>query len=138
MTSSTYTGPLSFAVFAVPAAAPLTAALQELQSLRHRHSIEVLDVELLVRAQDGVRRERFENPAIAASETDLLDEDDLAAVAAELAEGERALVVLYEDRSLAGLADLLADAGGREIWIGGLDPNDLDDEGGAAAEEESA
>lgn len=136
MTSPTYTGPLSFAVFAVASGAPLAAAFQELEALRERHAIEVLDVELLTRGEDGaVRREAFDDAAVAATETDLLDDEDLAVVAAELEEGERALVVLYEDRSLASVADLLAASGGREIWVGGLDVDALDAEDGTAQEE---
>lgn len=139
MTSTTYTGPLSFAVFAVPSDGSIADALQELQTLRRRGAIEVLDVELLTRGPGGAAgREAFEDLSIAATETDLLDDEDLAVVAAELVEGERALVVLYEDRSLASVAALLAAGGGREVWVGGIDPNDLDDEDGAAVEEGSA
>ena len=139
MTDPAYTGPLSFAVFAVPSGGSLADALRELQSLRSRGAIEVLDVELLTRGDDGAAgREAFGDLSIAATETDLLDDEDLAAVAAELGEGERALVVLYEDRSLASVAELLVAAGGREVWVGGIDPNDLDDEDGGAVEEESA
>ena len=139
MTSSTYTGPLSFAVFAVTPEAPLDAVLQELQVLQRAERIEILDVELLSRAADGsVRREDFDDAVIAATETDLLDEEDLAIVVAELGDDERAFVVLYEDRSLATVADLLAASGTREIWVGGLDVDALDEEGDNALEEESA
>lgn len=139
MTSPTYTGPLSFAVFAVTPAAPLDAALQELQALQRAERIEILDVELLSRAGDGsARREPFDDAVITATETDLLDDEDLEVVAAELGDGERALVVLYEDRSLATVADLLAASGTREIWVGGLDVDALDEEGDTALEEESA
>ena len=139
MTSSTYTGPLSFTVFALTADAPLDVALQELQALQHAGRIEILDVELLSRTADGdMRRESFDDAVIAATETDLLDDEDLALVAAELGDDERALVVLYEDRSLATVADLLAGSGTREIWVGGLDVDALDEEGDDAREEESA
>lgn len=139
MTDSTYAGPLSFAVFAVPSGGSIADALRELQALQRRGAIAVLDVELLTRGADGsAERGAFEDLSIAATETDLLDDEDLASVAAELADGERALVVLYEDRSLASVAGLLAAAGGREIWIGGIDPNDLDEEDGDAVEEGSA
>ena len=139
MTSSTYTGPLSFAVFAVTPEAPLGAVLQELLALQRAERIEILDVELLSRAADGsVRREDFDDAVIAATETDLLDDEDLALVTAELRDGERALVVLYEDRSLATVADLLVGSGAREIWVGGLDVDALDEEGDNAQKEESA
>lgn len=139
MTSTTYTGPLSYAVFAVTADAALDAAFAELRSLQHRHAIEVLDVELLSRGEEGgVHRESFDDAVIAATETDLLDDEDLALVTAELRDGERALVVLYEDRSLATVADLLVGSGAREIWVGGLDVDALDEEGDNAQKEESA
>src|SRR6218665_2049150 len=128
MTRSNYVGPLSFAVFVVPADDALAAAIDELRMLQRGHTIEVLDLELLALADDGaVHREAFGDDAAAAAETDLLDDDDLAAIGRDLAPGDRALVVVYEDRSLAPLAERIAGLGGRETWSGGIDAADLDE-----------
>ncbi|WEK62224.1 MAG: hypothetical protein P0Y60_05570 [Candidatus Microbacterium colombiense] len=129
MASWTYVGPLSFAVFAVPAEIDLTVVIKELEVLQRAHTVEVLDIELIARTDDGgVRREVFDDVSAAAAETDLLDDDDLAEIGRELAVGERALVVVYEDRSLAGVAGLVGGLGGRNVWSGGIDAADLDEE----------
>ncbi|MEV4666306.1 hypothetical protein [Microbacterium sp. LWO12-1.2] len=129
MASWTYVGPLNFAVFAVPFGVDLTVVIKELETLQRAHSIEVLDIELIAGTADGgVRRETFENASADAAETDLLDDEDLAEIGRELAAGERALVVVYEDRSLAGVAGLIGGLGGRNIWSGGIDAADLDDD----------
>ena len=128
MATSNYVGPLNFVVFVVPAGAELTSVIDELQNVQAARGIEVLDLELLVRDDTGtVRRERFGIAAADGVETDLLDDEDLAEIGGELAQDERALVVVYEDRSLAGIADGVVDLGGREVWAGGIDAADLDE-----------
>lgn len=128
MTTSNYVGPLSFAVFAVPADAELVSVIAELQTLQLSHAVEVLDLELVERSDDGtVRRLTFADETAAAAETDLLDDDDLSEIGRELRAGERALVVVYEDRSLATVADRITALGGREAWAGGIDAADLDE-----------
>lgn len=128
MASDTYVGPLGYAVFALPSDHPLDAIAGELAALGSAGRAVVLDVELVSRQPDGlvVRKQLDANPSLAAIETDLLLDTDLEQIADELADGEDALVVVYEDRTLAGLADLVVRGSGRELLLGGIDVAELD------------
>ncbi|QIK82454.1 hypothetical protein [Sanguibacter sp. HDW7] len=128
MATDTYVGPLGYAVFALPADHPLDAVAAELSSLTAQGRAVILDVELVSRQADGTaaRRRLSASPALAAVETDLLLDTDLERIASELRDGEDGLVVVYEDRTLAGLADVVSRDAGRELLLGGIDPTDLD------------
>ncbi len=123
MSDDRYTGPVGFAVFSVPAGADLTPVTEELRRLAVTHGAEILDVEL-VSADGGVARAELPEE-LASIETDLLDADDLAVIVGELNRGENALVVIYEDRTLASLADRIDAAGGRELLTGGIAAADI-------------
>ena len=128
MADDVYAGPLNFTVFAIPANADLSTMTAEIQRLEASHSAEILDVERIVVDGDGyARREPFGAAARAllGAETDLLPDDTLAIVGKELRQGEEALVVIYEDRTLARLAAASAQLHGREALMGGIDPEDL-------------
>ncbi|MGM7697851.1 hypothetical protein [Microbacterium sp. A84] len=146
MTTSVYIGPLSFTVLAVPAGADLTDAVGDLQRLHGSSTMEILDVEVIERGPDGtVSRASLADDGAAAEfgelsavETELLDSEDIAQIGVELEQGERALVIVYEDRNLATVGDRIIALGGREVWSGGIDVSDLDADGdGASVEEES-
>lgn len=124
MSDEQYTGPIGFAVFAVPADAELATVAAEIERLATTHDAEILDVELITR-ENGLHREALPE-GLAPTETDLLHDDDLADVAAELREGESALVVVYEDRTLAGLAARVSALGGRELLTGGIDAAEIE------------
>lgn len=127
MSDEQYTGPIGFAVFAVPAGAELSAVADELSRLATTHEAEILDVELIA---GGAELQRAALPGgLDSTETDLLHDDDLADIATELGEGEQALVVVYEDRTLAGLASRVSALGGRELLTGGIDVAELEEQG---------
>jgi hypothetical protein len=125
MSDEQYTGPIGFAVFAVPADAELETVAAELARLAAAHEAEILDVELIVR-DDEIRRLPLPS-GLASAETDLLHDDDLADIAGELDAGEWALVVVYEDRTLAGLASRVSSLGGRELLTGGIDAASIEE-----------
>ena len=50
----------------------------------------------------------------------------LEALGAELSDSELAIVIIYEDRGLAGFATQVQAQGGRELWTGGVDISELD------------
>ncbi|QZY51511.1 hypothetical protein [Leucobacter tenebrionis] len=128
MADATYAGPVSFTVFTLPAPPDLAGITAELTRLAADRRAEILDVELVGRAEDG-SVQRFElSEGLAPAETGLLDEGDLETVARELPDGRLAFVVVYEDRLLAGLAAQVAAVGGTELWVGGVDPDDLDEQ----------
>jgi hypothetical protein len=98
--------------------------------------IEVLDI-------DAVRRDSDDRPlrvplrevldlgdddisALAASQSCLLDAEDLAGIATELEAGQYALIIIYEDRSLAMAAEAFALSGGVEMFTGAVDIADLE------------
>lgn len=128
MADDVYVGPINYTVFAIPANADLATMTAEIQHLETSHAAEILDVERVVVDGDGhASREPFGATARAllGAETDLLPEDTLATVGKELRQGEEALVVVYEDRTLARLAAASAQLHGRETLMGGIDPADL-------------
>lgn len=128
MANEQYAGPLNFAVFAFPVGADLTEVTDEIRRLSATQEVEILDVELIAVGVDGrPNRTKFVGAAeaLAGAETDLLTVEDLEFVTEHMATGEEALVVVYEDRSLARLAEISARVGGREELIGGIDPTEL-------------
>lgn len=126
MSDAEYTGPLNFAVFAIPGDADRAALAVEIRGLAADHRAEILDVELMSRAEDGSAVLVELPPELAGAGLGLLDEDDLAVAVEDLAAGELALVVVYEDRTLAVLAGRVRAVSGRELWVGGVEPVDLD------------
>lgn len=132
MASEDFAGPVSHAAFVLPRGADPGPAAQELLRAVDSGAVEILDLEVLVRGDDAevVRASVADHPGLADFEgatTDLLDEEDLALVAGETAAGDLVIVVVYEDRTLAGAAARVRAAGGRELWSGGVAIADLED-----------
>ncbi len=135
MATLTYSGPVDYAVFAVPRNAQLGAALRTLLARIELGAIELLDLEVIERDADGspVRRPvaaleaggDFDVSVFDGAESAVLDDEDLALIAAELGADDRAIVVVYEDRSLAEVAAQVTSAGGQLLWAGGIDVADL-------------
>ena len=127
MATLTYSGPVDYAVFAVPQTAQLAATLRTLLARIDLGAIELLDLEIVERDADGsaVRRpisaleagDDFDVNIFDGAESAVLDDEDLALIAAELG--------VYEDRSLAEVAAQVTDAGGQLLWAGGIDVADL-------------
>lgn len=135
MATLTYSGPVDYAVFAVPKSARLAATLRTLLARIDLGAIELLDLEIVERDADGspVRRpvtaleagEDFDLSIFNGAESAILDNEDLALIAAELGDDDRAIVVVYEDRSLAEVAAQVTAVGGQLLWAGGIDIADL-------------
>lgn len=135
MATLTYSGPVDYAVFAVPKTAQLAATLRTLLARIDLGAIELLDLEIVERDADGsaVRRpitaleagDDFDVNIFDGAESAVLDDEDLALIAAELGDDDRAVVVVYEDRSLAEVAAQVTTAGGQLLWAGGIDVADL-------------
>lgn len=131
MADDTFAGPVNHVALALPSGADLAPVAEALAGAVAAGAVELLDIEWLVRDEAGslTRATLAELPAlsgVAAAETDLLDADDIAALAAEVSDGHGVLVVVYEDRSLASLAQAAASVGGHEIWSGGVSIDDLE------------
>ena len=98
-------------------------------------AIELLDLEILGNDGGVVSRlpisalqadEGFDLAVLDGAESDILDADDLAAIGDALAPGHLAIAVVYEDRSLAGVATAWGVAGGTQLWSGGVDVEALE------------
>lgn len=141
MATDTFAGPINHVAFVLPAGTNLASTAQELLRAVDGGALEILDLEVLVRGSDGrvVRAEVRDHPGLEAFEgatTNLLDDEDLGLIAAEVAEGEVVLVVVYEERTLAATAAQVFAAGGRELWSGGVSIADLEEALSAQPEEE--
>lgn len=136
MATETYSGPVDYAVFVVPRDADITSALRVLLDRVDSGAIEILDLEVIgadpsgeaVRQLFGVldHGEDFDFDVYEGVESGILDDDDLAAIAAELTGDELAIAVVYEDRGLAVVAEHVATSGGRLLWSGGVGVADLE------------
>ena len=132
MTATEFAGPVDFAVFVVPEQADPLKGLQVLGELAERGSIDLLDLEV-VRSDGrggGVHLDLRDSPLAGAesfvgADSGILADDDIAAVAADLGDGETALVVVYQDRSLAPAIKAWAATGVRLHAVGGVDLDEL-------------
>ncbi|MEA4944862.1 MAG: hypothetical protein VB080_10570 [Propionicimonas sp.] len=134
MTTDFYSGPVDFAVFVVPLGARLQDGFRALIEQVARGAIELLDLEIIGVANGEPVRLAFADLAadgearsvdLAEFESDVLQPDDLAAIAGELPPEHVAIAVIYEDRSLAEVAAAWGRHGGLELWAGGVDITDL-------------
>lgn len=136
MTSDPFIGPIDFAVFATPREADVSAALAQLRGQIQAGGMLLLDIEVVALDDQGAATRQslqalpqsgldllaeFET-----SESDLFDDEDLADIAAELGPDELAIVLVYEDRSLATFAERLSERGGRLLWAGGVHTDEIE------------
>lgn len=136
MATEQFSGPVDYLVFAFDAHADLGAGLAAVLDRVREGIVEILDIELVARGHDGAPIKRafadldgvtgIDLAVFDGVESDILDEEDLAGIARELREGQIALAVVYEDRSLAVAADAWAAVGGVELLSGGIDIADLE------------
>jgi len=136
VSTDSFTAPIDFAVFIIRRDSDVSAAARQLRSQIDSGTLTLLDIEVLALGEDGrATREPLEalthsDPGalgdLQSSESDLLDEEDLADLADELGPDELAVVLVYEDRSLATAAAHLAAEGGRLLWAGGVHTDELE------------
>ena len=123
-------------VVTLPKAAPLGEGLQRLVEQADRHTISLLDLEIVGTREDGSfgslplddihAGDGFDVGVLEGVRTDIIEDDDIEALAEELSEGEIAVAIVYEDRSLAPVVDAFARVGGTELWVGGVVVDDLE------------
>jgi ethanolamine utilization microcompartment shell protein EutL len=135
MATEQFSGPIDFVVFAFDAGADVGPGLQAVLDRVDQGLIEILDVDVVGRDAHGAPV-KLELSALTATGvdiaaydgagSDILDTEDLATVVADLDEGQFALAIVYEDRSLAAAAQAWTAAGGVELLIGGIAVADLE------------
>lgn len=135
MTAATFVAPIDFAVFVLPRSADATTGLSTLLTLADQGVIDLLDLEVVVAGATGGGEHLDLGAAgleglepFLGADSGLLHEDDIAEIASDLTAEELAVVVVYQDYSLAPVAKAFADQGGRLHLVGGLDLSDLDAE----------
>lgn len=130
MATDTYCGPIDYVVFELPSAARPAQGLRLLLEQVDRGAIVLLDLEVVGRSPEGVPQLLTlddltgggdESAVFDGASSGVLDSDDLAAVAESLAPGAIGIAIVYEDRSLAGVAQAWRGQGGAELWSGGID-----------------
>lgn len=136
MATDSFAGPVDYLVFSFPESAPVGAGLQAVLDRVRAGDIEILDLEVVALDSDGRPRVLALEDLADTGGVDLtsfvgvssgiLDQDDLSVIAADLHSGFFALVIVYEDRSLAMAAAAFAHAGGTEVLAGGIVISDLD------------
>ena len=136
MATETFTGPIDYVVFAFEDGASIGPGLHRLIEHVDAGLVELLDLELVRvdadgRAQRGTLDEEHDASGLdlsvfAGAASGILEQDDLDAIAAQLQDGQFALVVVYEERTLADAADAWLAAGGVELLAGGVDIEDLE------------
>ncbi|QIM18102.1 hypothetical protein G7066_04500 [Leucobacter coleopterorum] len=136
MATEKFAGPVDYAVFAVPQGRGLGDTLRTLHERIATGSIELLDLEFVSR--DNLYNPRrltlneldlggFDAAVFEGAASNILDEDDLAVASEPLAGDQVAVVIVFEDRCLASLADQVAAAGGQELFAGGIAIDDLEE-----------
>jgi len=136
MTETSYTGPIDYLVFAFPPGAQIEEGLRRLLEAVDLGRIEVLDLEAVGRDASG-RGARLplaqvlgdSAAALAAFdgvESEILDAEDLDAIADELEPDGFALALLYLEHALDETAAAWVAAGGTPLLEGGVEPDDLE------------
>lgn len=135
MTTDAYAGPIDVLVFTFPDRAPIGTGLDLVLERVDAGLIEILDLEFVrvengapvrltladVEAATGADLSAFEG-----AESLILDDDDLAQIAADLEPEHFAVALVYEERTLAVAAGAWTSVGGTELLAGGVDIDDLE------------
>ncbi|MBN9187258.1 DUF6325 family protein [Microbacterium sp.] len=137
MADEAFAGPVDYLVFAFPEGAAISTGLHAVLERVDAGVLEILDLELIGRDAEGapVRLSLADLDDIDASDlavfdgvtSGILDADDRAAIADGLEDGQFAVALVYEDRSLASAAAAWTSAGGSELFSGGVAIDDLED-----------
>lgn len=147
-TTNAYVGPVDYFVFGFPPDAAIAEGINHLLGSIRGGNIEILDFAVVGRSSDGTAIfesieslsgiEGFDVSAFDGAQSDILDDDDLDDIAAHLDPGWRALAVVYEERSLASVAEAWDRAGGRLLLAGGIEVDELEDALTRTSSEEGA
>lgn len=136
MATEQFSGPVDYLVFAFDSTADIGPGLASLIDRVNQGIVEILDVELITRDSFGAPQKLAftdlpgiteVDPALfEGAESDILETDDLVGIAEALDEGQVAIALVYEDRSLAAAANAWTTAGATELFSGGIDVAELD------------
>lgn len=124
-TSGEELGPVEYMVLELPGDRSVAALAAPLRQLVDAGTIRIIDLVFVHKDQGGAVRtqelaeladgERSAFAGLEESVLDLVNDDDLAAVADDLSPGETALVLVWEDVWAAGFAAAVRGAGGEVV-----------------------
>lgn len=127
-------GPIDFVAVAFPGGRPNPAGFEYLLDLAERGVIRILDTEFIAKDEAGPPRivtageiDGVDLSAWQGASTGLLDAADIDQVGADLAPGDLAVVVIFENRWVTGLVDAWRAGGARLIAEGGIPASELVD-----------
>lgn len=124
-------GPVSHLVAGFPGATIPTRGLDALRALDESGRIDILDLEFVRKDDAGVvswvRAADVGAPAFAASASELIDGDDIAAVGATMANDSVAVIVVWEDRTLIDVIATWTGESGTILSEGPIEVADLVD-----------
>jgi len=128
-------GPVDFLAIEFPDGRLTAAGFEGLLSLAGQGVVEILDMEFIAKDADGMSKkidvwefavpEGVDLSAWAGASSGLLDDSDVGEISAAMRPGSVAVVVIYENRWVLGLADAWRRDGARLIASGGLSADDL-------------
>lgn len=126
-------GPIDFVVVEFPGGNVVDGGFAVLLDLVDRGLVRVLDLEFVAKDGDGTVRTvdvgDLGHPALAefaGSSAGLLDADDLAQVAGDMAAGSVAAILVYEELSMLAVLRAWEAGGAHELSAGTLTPTDLE------------
>jgi len=138
-------GPVDLLVIGFPDGNLASGGFEQLASLVNSGTVRVLDFEFVRKSASGAevvevedlhKVEGFDAGFWVGASSHLLGADDLDELAAELGDGELALVLLIEQQWLAGLVDTWVAGGARVVAEGGVPAQELLDALDAAEQRE--
>ena len=136
MSTTKYAGPIDYVVVTLPKDAPLGEGLRRMVEQADSHAISVLDFQIVGTRADGTFGSLplgvintgggFDVGVLEGVRTDIIEDDDIEALAEELTEEEVAVAIVYEDRSMAPAIEAWTKVGGSELWAGGAVVDDIE------------
>lgn len=128
-------GPVDFLAIEFPGGKLTAAGFEQLLSLADQGVVDILDMEFITKDAAGKSRKvdvwEFAVPggvdlsAWAGASSGLLDESDVSEISARMQPGSVAVVVIYENRWVLGLANAWRRDGARLIASGGLPADEI-------------
>jgi len=128
-------GPVDFLAIEFPGGRLTAGGFENLLSLADQGIVDILDMEFITKDADGKSKkidvwefavpEGVDLSAWAGASSGLLDDSDVADISAAMQPGSVAVVVIYENRWVLGLADTWRRNGARLIASGGLAADDI-------------
>ena len=115
-------GPVTHLVVSFPGNTVPTKGLEVLRALDESGRIDILDLEFVIKDEDGtvrwVEASDVGAEAFAASASELIDGEDVAEVGEAMEAGSVAIILIWEDRTLMGVLETWSGESGSVLSAG--------------------